>query len=74
MTKKITNLNEQRRKIKPRSLEEVAKSAARRYLDSELVGSVEEPKGVASGKATKSGEFVHDDENEIDNEDNSNEK
>lgn len=62
MTKKISNLNEQRRKKKPRSLKDAAKAAVRRYCDPELLNSVEEPKGLASGKTTKSGGFVHDDD------------
>ena len=66
LTKKISNLNEQRRKKKPRSLKEAAKAAVRRYCDPELLDSIEEPKGLASGKTTKSGGFVHKDDKDSD--------
>lgn len=74
MTKKISNLNEQRRKKKPRSLKDAAKAAVRRYCDPELLNSVEEPKGLASGKTTKSGGFVHDDDDKKTEEDRKDDK
>lgn len=62
MTKKVNNLNERRRKRKPRTLEESAKAAYRRYFESGHVDPKEEPEGLASGKTTESGSFVDDDE------------
>jgi len=74
MSEKVKNINDQRRKSKPRTLKETAKSAIRRYCDPDLLDSVEEPKGVASGKTTNSGGFVHDEDNKIDNEEKNDEK
>ena len=65
LTKKISNLNEQRRKKKPRSLKAAARAAVRRYCDPDLLTSVEEPKGLASGKTAK-GIFVHHDDDKDD--------
>lgn len=62
MIKKVANLNERRRKKKPRRLNEAAKAAVRRFCDPEFLKSVEEPKGLASGKTTRSGSFVHNDD------------
>ena len=64
MNKKVENLSEQRNKKKPRSIEESAKAAVRRFCDPELVDSVDEPEGLASGKTTESGSFVHEDDKE----------
>jgi len=64
MTKKISNINDRPRK-KPRTLEESAKIASRRFLDPKY-NSVKEPKGLASGKVSKSGNFINDEEDECD--------
>lgn len=64
MSKKVKNLNEHRRKKKPRTLEETAKSAVRRYCDPDLLNSIEEPEGLASGKTNESGGFVNDNDHE----------
>jgi len=75
MNDKIKNLNEQRRKSKPRTLKETAKAAVRRYLNPDLLDSVEEPEGLASGKTSPSGGFVHDnEESNIDEKGNNDEK
>ncbi len=60
MTKKISNINDQRRKKNPRTLNESAKISVRRFLNPKY-DSVEEPSGLASGKTTKSGSFVDKD-------------
>ncbi len=67
MSKKIKNLNEHRRKKKPRTLEEAAKSAVRRYCDPDLLYSTEEPEGLASGKTNESGGFVSEEESKKNN-------
>jgi hypothetical protein len=64
MTKKVSNINDRPRK-KPRTLDESAKIAARRFLDPKY-DSIEEPKKLASGKTNKPGEFVNDEEDESD--------
>lgn len=65
MRKKISNINDKRKEKKPKTLEESAKSAARRFL-SDKYDSIPEPKGLASGKAGKSGEMVNDSKDEED--------
>jgi len=74
MSEKVKNLNEQRRKSKPRTLKETAKAAIRHYCDPDLLDSVEEPEGLASGKITKSGGFVNDEDDRIDDEGKNDEK
>lgn len=64
MSEKVKNLNEHRRKKKPRTLEEAAKSAVRRYCDPDLLNSIEEPEGLASGKTNESGGFVNEEDPE----------
>ena len=64
VSKKVESLNEQRKKKKPRTLEEAAKAAVRRYCDPNLLNSSDEPEGLASGKTNKSGGFTPDDETE----------
>ena len=46
--------------IKKRTLDESAQAAARRFLDPELLESIDEPEGLASGKTSKSGDFIND--------------
>ena len=74
MTKDIKNLSEQRNKSKPRSLEDAAKAAVRRFCDPDILNSTEEPEGLASGKTTDTGSFVHNDEDSQDSKDTDNEK
>ncbi len=50
---------------KPRTLEESAKAASRRFLDPKY-DSVKEPKGLTSGKTSKSGNFVSDEKDKCD--------
>ena len=50
---------------KPRTLEESAKVASRRFLDPKY-NSVKEPKGLASGKISKSGNFINDERDKCD--------
>lgn len=59
-TNKVSNINDKRRNKKPRTIDESAKAAARRFLDPELLESIDEPEGLASGKASKSGDFVNE--------------
>ncbi len=61
MANKISNLNDKRRKKNPRTLKESAKVSTRRFLDKKY-DSVEEPRGLASGKVNKYGSFVDDKE------------
>jgi len=74
MTKDIKNLSEQRNKSKPRSLEDAAKAAVRRFCDPDILNSTEEPEGLASGKTTATGSFVHADEDTPDGKDTEDEK
>ncbi len=69
MSKKIINLNAQRRSKRPRSLDEVAEIAVRRYFDPALLAATEEPMNFASGKPMPNGSFVPDGPDEIDDED-----
>jgi len=45
-----------------------------RFCDPDLLKSTEEPEGLASGKTTETGGFVHDDDNSDENKDTKNEK
>lgn len=74
LSKKITNLNEERRKKKPRSLKAAAKAAVRRYCAPELLSSIEEPKGLASGRTPKKGGFVHAEDDKEKDEDRKDDK
>lgn len=69
MSKKISHLNERRRIKRPRSLDEVAEMAVRRYFDPALLAATEEPLNFASGKPLPNGRFVPDGADEIDDED-----
>ena len=69
MCHKIINLNEQRRIKHPRSLDEVAEIAVRRYFDPSLLEAVEEPLDFASPKSNDNDSFVPDGDDEIDDED-----
>ena len=52
MSKKVENLTEHRNKKKPRTIEESAKAAARRFRDM-APNEIEEPDGLASGDMEK---------------------
>ncbi|APR66077.1 hypothetical protein CN03_03525 [Thalassolituus oleivorans] len=65
MTKKISDLNEHKRKKGKLTLEGSARLAAKRFLNSKYDSS-KEPNGLASGKTSKSGEFVKDDKGDND--------
>lgn len=56
---KISNISDKRRNKKPRTLDESAKAAARRFLALEFLESINEPEGLASGKTSKSGDFIN---------------
>ena len=58
--KKISNISDKRRDKKPRTIDESAKAATRRFLEPEFLESIEEPEGLVSGKASKSGDFTND--------------
>lgn len=47
--KKVKSLNEHRKKKKPPSLEEVARSVVKTQMEPMMSNSNEEPKGLASG-------------------------
>lgn len=65
MTKKISDIKEHKRKKGKLTLEESARLSAKRFLNPKYDSS-KEPDGLASGKTSKSGEFVKDDEGEND--------
>ncbi|MCW8127378.1 hypothetical protein [Microbulbifer halophilus] len=66
MTKKISDIKEHKRRKGKLTPEESARLAKKRFLDPKY-DSIEEPKGLASGKTSKSGRFI-DDKGEEDNE------
>jgi len=70
VSKKVKSLNEQRMKKKPRTLEEAAKAAARRYCDPELLKTIDEPKGLSSGRSNESGGFINEDDTDEKEKDN----
>lgn len=67
MTKKVESLSEHRNKKKPRSIEEAAKAAARRFRDN-APKDAEEPEALASGDMKKFPENPDEYEKNDDNE------
>lgn len=65
MTKKISDIKEHKRKKGKLTLEESARLAKKRFFDPKY-DRIEEPKGLASGKTSKPGRFVDDEEGEDD--------
>lgn len=66
MNTKIINLSKERRKRKPKSIDEMVDSAIRQYCSPEFLASIgEEPIGLASGKTSADGSFVRDDEGDL---------
>lgn len=66
MKKNIIHLGDERRKRKPRSLEDAAKIAYRKFCDPEFLATLpEEPIGLASGKTAPDGGFVRNDEDDL---------
>lgn len=65
MTNKISDMKEHKRKKGKLTLEESARLAAKRFLNPEY-DSIEEPDGLASGKTSKSGGFVDEEEGDCD--------
>ena len=62
---KLIDLNKERRKRKPRSPEEVAQAAYRRFCAPEVIAALpDEPSGIASGKTALDGSFIRDDEDD----------
>ncbi len=58
MTKKISDLNDYRKKKNPPSLDDIARIAALHYFDLTRRADVEEPIALASGKTYTGGSFV----------------
>lgn len=65
MTDNITDLKSHKRRKGKLTIEESARLAARRFLDPKY-DSVEEPRGLASGKTSETGEFIDDKEEDHD--------
>lgn len=66
MNKKIINLNAERRKRKPRSIEEMVDSAFRQYTNPDLLAKAgPEPDYLASGRTNAQGWFIRDDEDDL---------
>ena len=61
MTNKISDIKEHKKKKGKMSLEDSARLAVRKYFKPEYEG-VKEPKGLASGKPSKSGGFINEEE------------
>lgn len=66
MNKNVISLTKERKKRKPRSLEEMVDSAFRQYNNPDFLKQVgEEPELLASGRTNAQGGFVRDDENDL---------
>ena len=66
MATKVINLSKERRKRKPKSIDEMVDSAIRQYYNPEFLASIgEEPIGLASGKTNADGGFIRDDEDDL---------
>jgi hypothetical protein len=61
---KISNISDKRKNKKNRTLDESAKAAARRFLNPDFLESIDEPEGLASGKASKLDDFINDENGE----------
>jgi hypothetical protein len=59
MTKKVSDLKDHKSKKGKLTLEDSARLAAKKFLEPKY-DSIEEPKGLASGKTSKTGGFVND--------------
>lgn len=65
MSKNVTSLSKERRKRKPRSLEEMVASAFRHYNNPDFLAKVgKEPDLLASGCTNAQGGFIRDDEDD----------
>ncbi|WP_338847384.1 hypothetical protein V8J88_01535 [Massilia sp. W12] len=63
---KILDFGAERKKRKPRSTEEAAQAAYRRFCLPEFIASLpDEPPAIASGKAAADGGFIREDEDDI---------
>lgn len=66
MNNKIVDLGKERRKRKPRTIDEMVNSAFQQYYSPEFLASIgEEPIGLASGKTNAQGGFVRQDEDDL---------
>ncbi len=65
MNKNVISLSKERKKRKPRSLEDMVDSAFRHYNSPDFLKNVgEEPELLASGRTSAQGGFIRDDEND----------
>lgn len=58
MTKKVADIKEHKQKKGTLKTEDSARLAARRFLDPKY-DTEKEPKGLASGKTSESGDFIN---------------
>jgi hypothetical protein len=66
MDTKVINLSKERRKRKPKSIDEIVESAIRQYCNPEFLAAIgEEPIGLASGKTNAQGGFIRGDEDDL---------
>ena len=70
MSKKVVPINSRPRKRKqparPEELDQIARELAERYWNPDFLKTLDEPQGLASGKLSKSGTFVDEDDEDED--------